>query len=285
MIRTSAAIYFCCSAIVFFIQAAEGQNASNPNSVVDYYQNLFHGRPAAGVSAAPGSCQLSQPENHRPFIAPSAESSFQLHYDSAKPIDVDNAFGQWTPTLEQTLEMPSVDHSRLIQLINLSRGELLSLVRNGASPTLPEMDGLWYGFNTGRIPERLGFSQFIKDLRTNSDNPTGSNVRVHQVARSQLNSGNGWRPRFDADPNQLKREGTFAVLPPDGIGEFGHAAKGVYALGRNPVLYPGNHIRTRIVKLDDDFMVGQSTLRVGIRYVHAGFFVLQRMPPTSWNQR
>ena len=54
MIRTSAAICFCCSAIVFLIQAAEGQNASNPNSVVDYYQNLFHGRPAAGVSAATG---------------------------------------------------------------------------------------------------------------------------------------------------------------------------------------------------------------------------------------
>ncbi len=286
MIRFTKAMCFTLATVGLFLNSPTTYGQFAPqHSVVDHYQNLFHARSAGtGLNAGIGQLQNRSylPTNN--FGTPTAIYN-QPSYLSSTGFDVDNAFGQKTPPLSQTLQMPRVDHSRLVHLINLGRNELFRLHQSGMTPSMQEMDGLWYGFNTGRIPETLGFSQFIKDLRTNSPHPTGTNILVHQLNPSQLNNGYGWRPKFDLVTGGFDREGQFVVIPPDGVGQFGHAAKGIYALGGNATNYPGNRIRTRIVKLDHEFLLGQSTLRVGNRYIHSGFFVLQRMPPTAWNQR
>lgn len=306
---------FSTSLVVLALVATSASAQLNPmipqaapihGSVVDHYQNIFQGRrnivgprthavrpPAPPLKQglvlplASSSTPFASPYQSQPSIGQSSLSPGSVNYgnySSYSGFDFENAFGQLNPPLSKTVKMPVVDHSRLISLVSLHRSQLHQMVQNGISPTMAEMDGLWYGFNTGRLPELGEFSQFIKDMRTNSPNPMGTNIRVHQLPLSQLNNGNGWRPRFDLSKNDFETEGVFAIIPPDGVGPFGHAAKGVYALGGNGVNYVGNRIATRIVKLDDNFLLGQSTARVGNRYVHSGFFVLQRMPPTDWGQ-
>lgn len=251
-------------------------------SVVDHYTNLFHGRSPAttafGISSRLqptmirgfDSGNVASPQNfQRP---PVAIQQPQVQFDSKNP------FGQYDPQLQGTIKMPVVDHSHMLSITRLHRSQLFQMVQTGRMPTMQEMDGLWYGFNTGSIPRLVGFSQFIKDLRTNSPHPTGTNILVHQLPPDQLNNGKGWTPKVDVSKNRLAREGSFVILPPDGVGPFGHAAKGVYSLGNNPRNYPGNRIRTRIVMLDQNYMLGQSSVSIGGNDVHSGFFILQRLP-------
>ena len=278
-------------------QGTYAQIAPGNGSAVAHYQNLFQAnlqptRIYSGIGAnqiAPQSItgNYSATSGYVSPLPAYAPQSVGHPFGQSPTVGFDpyNAFGQQTPPLSQTLQMPRVDHSRMIDLINLSRNEKFRLVRTGVAPTMQEMDGLWYGYNTGIVTDSLGFSQFIKDLRTNSPTPTGTNITVNQVPKSQLNSGKAWQPQFDLATGDFKREGQFALLPPDGVGRYGHTVKGVYSLGGNAPFYPPNLIVSRFVKLDHEFMLAQSTVRSGNRNVHVGFFVLQRMPPTSWNQR
>ena len=292
MIRLTGTMCFTLASLgLLFGSQAVGQIAPASGSVVDHYQSLFNAPPAVGTVSATqaigiaGSVGSYSP---RSFVAPQpATSSLQPGYLSGG-FDVGNAFGQKSPSpaqqSAQQLNLQHVDHSQMIYLINLPRSEKFNLVRTGVAPTMQEMDGLWYGFNTGQATKSLGFSQFIKDLRTNSPNPMGTNIVVHQVPQSQLNSPNAWRPKFEPT-GDFKREGSFALIPPDGVGRYGHTTKGVYALGGNKLLYPPNAIVSRFVKLDQNYMLAESTIRVGNRNVHVGFFGLQRIPPTALTRR
>jgi len=294
MKRYIAATCFSLATLGLLLGAkgTHGQIASGNGSVVAHYQNLFQANLQTsgfdGLGLAPISPQSlygSYPATGG-YVSPlPAYTQATMGQASPRSFDPYNAFGQMTPPLSQTLQMPRVDHSRMIELINLPRREKFRLVRTGAAPTMQEMNGLWYGYNTGIVTDSLGFSQFIKDLRTNSPTPTGTNITVNQVPKSQLNSGRAWQPQFDLASGDFKREGQFALLPPDGVGRYGHTVKGVYSLGGNAPFYPPNLIVSRFVKLDHEFMLAESTVRSGNQLIHVGFFVLQRMPPTSWNQR
>ena len=284
MKRYTAAMGFTLATLGLLLstQATYAQIAPPNGSAVAHYQNLFGGNfQSAGVSTQFGLPAINYSSSS--YISPLP--SYNPSSFGQTAFSAENAFGQLTPPLSQTLQMPRVDHSRMIALINLPRREKLRLVRTGVAPTMQEMDGLWYGYNTGIVTDSLGFSQFIKDLRTNSLTPTGTNITVNQVPKSQLNSGNAWQPQFNLATGDFKREGQFALLPPDGVGRYGHTVKGVYSLGGNAPFYPPNVIVSRFVKLDHEFMLAQSTIRSGNQFLHVGFFVLQRMPPTSWNQR
>ena len=295
MKRYIAAICFSLATLGLLLstQGTYAQIAPGNGSAVAHYQNLFQANmQPTGFSSGIGVNQLAPQSFIGNYSATSGYVSplpayAQQSFGQSPAVSFDpyNAFGQQSPPLSRTLQMPRVDHSRMIDLINLSRNEKFRLVRTGVAPTMQEMDGLWYGYNTGIVTDSLGFSQFIKDLRTNSPTPTGTNITVSQVPKSQLNSGNAWQPQFNLATGDFKREGQFALLPPDGVGRYGHTVKGVYSLGGNPLFYPPNVIVSRFVKLDHEFMLAQSTIRSGNRNVHVGFFVLQRMPPTSWNQR
>ena len=156
------------------------------------------------------------------------------------------------------------------------RLRLRRLLLSHDAPTMDEMHGLWKGINTGVIPQQFGFSQFIKDLDTLSLKPQGTNILVHQTPRSEVRY-TGWQPLLDKRGNVL-REGSFGILPPSGFGGFGYSASTSYRHGNNHPLSPSNLLLNRIVKLDDDHLLGQATIKLGKVHIPVGYFVLERIP-------
>lgn len=181
-----------------------------------------------------------------------------------------------SPAIVTTI--PAIDHSRLLELAGCNRHHLKSLVATGSTPDFEGMNGFWHVYNIGRASEVIGISQMLKHLDITSTTAFGTNYKVHQLPHSMLTHG-GWEPVVDANGNMIV-ESTFGVSRPSGFGPFGHAVNGIYRNGNNPPCFPGKRVVTRIVQLDVDLMLGQSTLKVGRQFIPVGFFALQRAPVT-----
>lgn len=165
----------------------------------------------------------------------------------------------------------------IVALSQMNSSEWRDLLRRGQAPTKEEMDGYWRGINSGRMPQRFGFSQFIKELEFNSPNPKGQNILVEQQPLDLLHDY-GWQPKIDQETGEIERHGSFVYLPPDHRGQYGHAARTSYREGDNPRLAPNRFLVNRIVKLDDDHLLGQATVKVGRVQIIVGYFFLERIP-------
>ena len=197
------------------------------------------------------------------------------------------AFGQLVelPTIEpdlttDTAVFPDTNSASKIDIVALSQmspAEWRELLRCGEAPTQEEMHGYWRGINSGRIPQRFGFSQFIKELDFIGPAPKGRNILVEQQPEPMLRSY-GWQPKIDPETGEIERNGSFVFLPPDHRGRYGHGARTSYREGDNPRLAPNRFLVNRIVKLDDDHLLGQATVKVGRVQIPVGYFFLERIP-------
>lgn len=166
---------------------------------------------------------------------------------------------------------------RLSEMMDTQNFTLLQyrrLFRQGTTPAPHELVGVWRGVNKG-IVELAGYRQFIKEITPTGNVIIGDNIQVHQVS-SQMLESMGWQPKFE--PNgELERRGKFMVQPPQGIGAFRKGIVFSYRDGGNP---PGDAARLlvdKVVKLDDDHLLGRATANFGPLQIPLAYFVLERV--------
>ncbi len=149
------------------------------------------------------------------------------------------------------------------------------LMRCHRAPHPHELLGTWRGVNKGPATVAID-RQFIKQFYLVNGCVYGDNIMVHQVSDHQL-ACCGWKPIVAPCTGEVKRQGRFAVEPPQGHGRFSHGLVLNYRAGNNRDATRA--IWDQVVKLDDNHMLGRATVRMG-RHARlpVAFFVLERIP-------
>ncbi len=164
--------------------------------------------------------------------------------------------------------------SEMMDTRNFTLLQYRCLFRQGTTPAPHELVGVWRGVNKG-IVELAGYRQFVKEITPAGNVIIGDNIQVHQVSNQMLESM-GWQPKFE--PNgELERRGKFVVQPPQGIGAFRNGVVFSYRDGGNP---PGDAARLlvdKVVRLDDDHLLGRATAKFGPIQIPLAYFVLERV--------
>jgi hypothetical protein len=147
---------------------------------------------------------------------------------------------------------------------------------NGTTPSPAELAGRWRGVNKG-IVELVGYRQFIKEITPQSCQLTGDNVMVEQVSADILRSC-GWQVKSDPQSiDGIKRKGKFAIEEPRGIGAFKHGTIFNYRNGDNKKSDPVRLLVDKVVKIDDNHLLGRATANFGPVQIPLAYFVLERM--------
>ncbi len=158
---------------------------------------------------------------------------------------------------------------------NYSLLQFRHMMKCGGTPHPSELVGTWRGVNKGIATVAID-RQFIKQFYMVNGRICGDNIVVRQVPDNQLLQC-GWRPVIDGRTGQVKRQGRFAVRPPQGIGHFRHGLVLDYRAGGNPRGDRSRLIWDQVVKLDDNHMLGRATIRTGLAKVPVAYFVLERI--------
>ena len=140
-------------------------------------------------------------------------------------------------------------------------------MRQHSAPHPSELQGTWRGVNKGIATLAID-KRFIKEFQVVGGQLYGDNISVNQY--------NG-QPIQDYSNGGLKRAGRFQVQQPRGIGFFRHGAILSYRNGGNGLLDPANLIEDRLVKLDDNHMLGRATANFGPIKIPVAYFVLERI--------
>ena len=150
----------------------------------------------------------------------------------------------------------------------------------GTTPQPHELAGQWKGVNRG-IVEIAGYNQFIKDIHYKNGQLVGDNIQVQQVPSGKVRL-QGWQPlpapqngRYQ--PDALQRVGKYAVQAPDYRGSFGRGAIFSYRDGGNAKNDPAKLLMDRVVKIDDNHMIGRATANFGPVRIPISYFVLERV--------
>jgi hypothetical protein len=147
---------------------------------------------------------------------------------------------------------------------------------HGQTPAPYELVGTWRGVNKG-IVELVGYRQFIKEIAPVDCQLKGDNIMVHQVS-NQLLRCCGWQPKTDATSwDGLERRGKFAVEGAGGIGPFRHGVVFNYRNGGNDRRDPVRLIVDRVVKIDDNHLLGRAVAKLGPIQIPLAYFVLERI--------
>ena len=146
---------------------------------------------------------------------------------------------------------------------------------NGTTPSPNDLIGHWRGVNKG-IVELVGYKQFIKEILPDDCGISGDNVKVGQVDKELLRTM-GWEARIDPATGLEERNGRFRVQAPNGRGTFGHGAIFSYREGGNKPTDPANLLVDKVVKIDDDHLLGRATAKFGPLEIPLAYFVLERM--------
>ncbi len=154
--------------------------------------------------------------------------------------------------------------------------EYRRLFRQGQTPTAADLVGNWRGVNRG-IVELVGYKQFIKEIKPEDCGLSGDNIMVEQVSNELLRSI-GWQVKADAaSADGLKRKGKFAIRDARGIGPFKHGVIFDYRKGNNQKMDPVRLIVDRVVKIDDNHLLGRATANFGPLKIPLAYFVLERI--------
>jgi hypothetical protein len=150
------------------------------------------------------------------------------------------------------------------------------MFRAGQTPTSADLVGRWRGVNKG-IVELAGYKQFIKEILPHDCELSGDNIMVHQVSNELLRCC-GWQAKSDpGSPDGLQRKGKFAIRGAGGIGPFRHGVVFSYRQGNNRRLDPVRLIVDRVVKIDDNHLLGRVTANFGPLRIPLAYFVLERI--------
>ncbi len=145
----------------------------------------------------------------------------------------------------------------------------------GTTPTEEDLVGHWKGVNKG-VVELVGYRQFIKEIQPNECGISGDNIMVGQVSPEMLRCV-GWQPKVDECTGELERKGKFAICPPHGCGAFKHGVEFNYRRGDNRKRDPVRLIVDKVVKIDDNHLLGRATANFGPLHIPLAYFVLERM--------
>ena len=149
----------------------------------------------------------------------------------------------------------------------------------GTTPTPQELNGQWLGVNRG-IVEVAGYKQFVKDIRPQNGRWQGDNIQVKQVTPHQVRYS-GWSPVIKSSTMgynpTVERRGQFAVQPPNYRGPFGRGSVFSYRDGGNPKNDPARLLQDRVMKIDDNHMIGRATANFGPIRIPLSYFVLERV--------
>ncbi len=157
---------------------------------------------------------------------------------------------------------------------NFSLLDYRRILVNGETPTAEELCGRWRGVNKG-IVTLVGYGQFVKEIGIDGEACFGDNVQVHQVSAECLRAL-GWQPKIAAD-GLVERRGKFQIRPANGRGPFGHAATFSYRDGGNPKSDAVRLIVDKVVKVDENHLLGRATARFGLIDIPLAYFMLERI--------
>ncbi len=141
------------------------------------------------------------------------------------------------------------------------------------APSDDEMIGIWRGVNKG-VATLVGFRQFVKEIHPTACGLYGDNIKVEQVSSEDVRQF-GWRPKLDEFGN-LRRHDRFQVQRPDGLGLFGHGAKYSYRNGGNRRFSSSRLLVDRVVKIDDQHLLGRAAIRTIFGNIPVAYFMLER---------
>lgn len=157
---------------------------------------------------------------------------------------------------------------------NFSLLDYRRILVNGETPTVEELRGRWRGVNKG-VVTLVGYGQFIKEIGIEGEACFGDNVQVHQVSAECLRAL-GWQPKIAAS-GLVERRGRFQIKPADGRGPYGHAATFSYRDGGNPKSDPVRLLVDKVVKVDENHLLGRATARFGLIDIPLAYFMLERI--------
>jgi hypothetical protein len=174
---------------------------------------------------------------------------------------------------------PSAQELTLTSVAGARKRTLREIMRTFPPPTREELHGRWRGLNKGVGPAILGLSQFSKEFCTLCPCPHGDNITIHQREPECWCSASAWCPVCEC--GTLDRHGNFKVNCPDGRRPFPCALELNYTQAPNPAGSPERLIVDKLVKLDDDHLLGFSTFQVGKLRFPGYYFVLERVHVTD----
>ncbi len=176
------------------------------------------------------------------------------------------------------LDAPSYSERQTIypamQVQNYNLFQYRRMMINSPSANPHELEGHWRGINKGLATVAID-EQFIKHFQSVNGQVYGDNISVAQVPLNQVHQ-NGWQPRLNPSTGTLSRQGKFKVMEAKGIGAFRHGLVLSYRDGGNSKRDPARLIEDRLVKLDDNHMLGRATVRLGPIRIPLAYFVLER---------
>ena len=142
------------------------------------------------------------------------------------------------------------------------------LMIKSRAPNPHELQGTWQGINKGIATVAID-KRFIKEFQSVNGQVYGDNVIVMQ--------NGGWQPKLDPQTGAIERQGKFLVQEgPRGFGAFRNGAVLNYRKGGNRTLDPARLISDRVVKLDENHMLGRATAKFGPFEIPLSYFVIQR---------
>ena len=144
----------------------------------------------------------------------------------------------------------------------------------GTTPTPEDLIGTWRGVNKG-VVTLVGFRQFFKEIQPTECGLFGENVKVRQVSRRWLRSC-GWQPKLDRCC-RIQRHDRFLIQPANCQGRFGHGSVFSYRLGGNRRLAPSRLLFDRVVKIDDNHLLGRAAVRTIVGPIPVAYFMLERI--------
>lgn len=297
MIRLTDAI---CLALVtlgliFGSQVTQAQIVPQSNSVIDHYQNLYHGQsagsglvsPAAPLEITPSpSICCPAASNFAPqvfaspeFASPEFASPEFVSPELASPEFVSEPIFNNFVSPEPIYHQPNVQQPAYNDILDTRNYSLLDyrrLFQTGRTPQAHEMVGYWRGVNKG-IVELVGYRQFIKEIIPDQNGVIrGDNIKVGQINQDMLRCL-GWQPTIDPQTGEIARQGKFAIQPPRGIGAFKNGATFNYRDGGNRKTDPANLLVDKVVMLDANHMLGRATANFGPVQIPLAYFVLERI--------
>ena len=162
--------------------------------------------------------------------------------------------------------------------MNVSNYRLLQyrrLMKQHAAASASELHGTWRGINKGIATVAID-KQFVKRFYSQGGQTYGDNVSVHQLPHDQLGQS-GWQQKLESSSGKQNRSGQFLVQPPQRIGTFRHGAVLNYRQGGNRRFDPTRLIEDKLVKLDDNHMLGRATAKFGPIKIPLSYFVIERI--------
>jgi hypothetical protein len=218
----------------------------------------------ASVQIAPSKVALTPVHVER--------TSCDLPFDHSQHPDPTQCRGQ-LPNVSHYITNPAVHPAMQVQNYNLFQYRRMMINHPSVSPH--ELQGSWRGVNKGLATVAID-EQFIKHFQSVDGQVYGDNILVHQVPLNQVHQ-NGWQPKFDPSTRALKRHGKFKVMEARGRGAFRHGLVLSYRHGGNSRRDPARLIEDRLVKLDDNHLLGRATVRLGPIRIPLAYFVLERV--------